>query len=154
MRVNSRDIGGNSDKLVYHHHKSNLHSVWDKEMIETRIGELGEVSYSDFLINQIKKGSYKDLKDSWVSTRDVTEITPMNNSAVAIEYAIDSNSYSCKGIWSTFEEEEGNDYSGVYYQKMNYLVDLQLAKGGVRLAHHLNQVLATCAAPSSLARRR
>ena len=147
--VNIRDIGGNSDKLVYNGKETNLHSIWDTEMVENRIKDVGGSSYTDYLLKQINNGSYASEQHSWISNLSVTARTALNNYAVAAEYAVDSDSYSCKGVWSTFEQEKGKDFSGEYHSTMGYLVDLQIAKGGVRLAHHLNQVLDTCSAISA-----
>lgn len=111
-----KDRGGNDTKVQWFNEKSNLHRVWDTEMIEDT-----KLSYTEFsgAINhptekQIKRWQNSDVLD-WaheaMQMRDQVYSLPQNHKI------------------------------GYQYQYKNRdLLDRQLLKGGIRLAGVLNEI--------------
>ena len=61
-----------------------------------------------------------------------------------IEWAQDTDIIDCSIVWPGFDKDPQQDFSLDYYEQVISTVDLQLAKGGYRLAHVLNEVLSNC----------
>ncbi len=111
------DRGGNDFKVKWHFKDTNLHKVWDTQIIESYNMSYTELTDNgDYLskeqVKSIKKGSIVD----WVN--DTHKIT--------------------KQIYSSVKKDENlrNNYS---YQYLG-TVRSQLQKGGIRLANVLNEL--------------
>ena len=113
------DKGGNDIDVKWFNKRSNLHRVWDSEMIE-----FFDMSYSDLASNQEKLSK--------------NEVKVIQKGSV-VDWARDSQNLVEKVYAAT---EDGDK---LYY---NYMYDwfnqvrIQLQKGGIRLAKVLNDVFA------------
>lgn len=112
------DRGGNEVKLTWFGSNSNLHRVWDSEMIDgTRL------SYTE-LAESLYKPNATELKN-WQSTS-------------VRDWANESMSYR-KQVYDI-----GNSKLGYQYQyKYFYIVQERLAQAGIRLAGVLNEIYAS-----------
>ena len=110
---NNNDYGGNQKQVTFFGKSTNLHNVWDGDIIDWT--GLNEVNY----VAKLKK-SRLPLAQNWV-TEWVNETHALAPSVY--NFAIDG--------------KLGN----VYYKTMLPKVDLQLARGGVRLAFVLGFAL-------------
>lgn len=114
---NTADKGGNSINVKWFGQNSNLHRVWDSDMIDDyqmSYSELSKnnVALSDDQIKEIEKGTLLD----WVN----------ETRALAL---------------SVYEGVQPDEKLGYKYMYHNFpIVQKQLQKGGVRLAMVLNEV--------------
>jgi hypothetical protein len=109
------DRGGNDVKVNWFRSDSNLHRVWDSDMIDD-----SKLSYTE-LAQSLDRPGTEQLK-KWQRAR-------------AREWAAESQSYE-KNVYST-----GNGRLGYEYTYKNWhLVRLRLLQAGVRLAGILNEL--------------
>ncbi|SHJ08602.1 S1/P1 Nuclease [Mesonia phycicola] len=115
----AEDKGGNAIEVKWFNKKSNLHRVWDSEMIESF-----DMSYSDLAINQeeLSKKEIKAIKQGSV-----------------VDWARDSQILAQK-VYQSVEENNSLYYSYMYTWFSQ--VRTQLQKGGIRLATVLNDIFA------------
>ncbi|KAJ3314516.1 hypothetical protein HDV04_006055 [Boothiomyces sp. JEL0838] len=140
-----RDVGGNSDQVNYNGASTNLHHIWDTEMVQDRISDnTNQATYISNLIKSIDSGAYKTVKASWVSSHPFNAASSFGNNLASIDYSKDSDVYDCSYTWVQFDANPSQDFSGSYYQGAAPIIDIQLAKGGYRLAQHLNAAFASC----------
>ncbi|KAL2917858.1 hypothetical protein HK105_202731 [Polyrhizophydium stewartii] len=147
LHVCARDKGGNSDKITFDGKKKNLHSIWDTEIPEKRISDDfngDQSSYASFLVQQIQSGSYKKQAAKWISRYGVADKSSLGNSLAAIDWATDSDALDCSIVWPAYDADSSQDFAGDYYTNAVPTVDLQIAKGGYRLADWINKIGATC----------
>ena len=153
LHVENRNRGGNGDKVTFDGKNTDLHAVWDVSLVQSQIGKhsSSQTEYVDYLISQIKSGSFAVLSKSWLSSHSWEELSKFGNSLAAIDYATDSNKYDCgpNGVWSSYLDNPSQDLSGKYAEIAAPVVDVQLAKAGFRLGKFLSELLsATCDSPS------
>ncbi|KAG2575069.1 hypothetical protein PVAP13_7KG406751 [Panicum virgatum] len=127
------DQGGNSIDLRWFRHKSNLHHVRDREIIQTALAEF----YKDMGTfrkqlehNLTTKGTRSDDVSSWGDCEDLL--------SCPTKYAIESISLACK--WAYSGVHEGETLSDDYFDSRLPIVSQRIAQGGVRLAMFLNQI--------------
>ncbi|KAL6573939.1 hypothetical protein OROHE_001481 [Orobanche hederae] len=127
------DEGGNTIGLRWFGHKSNLHHVWDREIILTAAAD-----YYDKDINLLQEGIEGNITDGiWsgdlVSWRDCSDIFSCVN-----KYAVESIDIACK--WGYKNVKSGDTLSEDYFNSRLPIVMKRIAQGGVRLAMILNRV--------------
>ncbi len=74
--------------VVFDGIKDNIHSVWDTKIPSKRIkldfnGQMN--LYSKYLVDAIRTGIYKNVSSTWISPRNVNDVSLNGNSAVGIE---------------------------------------------------------------------
>lgn len=109
------DRGGNSVKVMWFRADSNLHRVWDSEMIDD------------------KSLSYSELAD-WIGNPSSSDLSKWRKST-ARDWANESVSYR-KQVYDYGDGKMGYQYSYKYF----HLVKLRLQQSGVRLAAVLNEI--------------
>jgi hypothetical protein len=114
---NKHDKGGNDIKLKWFGDKSNLHRVWDSDMINHY-----QMSYTE-LANNI------DI----ISKDKIAEF----NQGTLVDWAHESRALAIK----VYKDAEKEEYLGYKYMYHNFpIVKNQLEKAGIRLALVLNEV--------------
>ena len=113
----SEDKGGNDIKLLWHYKKSNLHRVWDSEMIE-----FYNMSYTELSSNRKK-----------LSNAQVESIAKGS----VLDWTYESQALA-KKIYKSAKQDEKLSYR--YSYNHFDLVRSQLQKSGIRLAKILNDV--------------
>jgi hypothetical protein len=109
------DRGGNSIKIMWFRSESNLHRVWDSEMIE-------------------EKGlSYTELA-TWIGSPDAITLAAWGKAGVR-DWAMESVSYRTQ-VYDYGNGKIGYEYSYKYFN----IVKLRLQQSGVRLAAVLNEI--------------
>jgi hypothetical protein len=111
----SEDRGGNNVKVKWFGKDTNLHRVWDSEMINTYL-----MSYTEFATHLNKNYDYSSVEtlteDRWVDE-------------------------SQKMVVRVYSEAKNGDYLGYDYIYDNFeTVKSQLFISGVRLANTLNDI--------------
>ena len=114
---NKHDKGGNDIKLKWFGDKSNLHRVWDSDMIDHY-----QMSYTELAKNI-------DI----ISKEKIVEF----NQGTLVDWAHQSRALALK----VYKEAEKEEYLGYKYMYHNFpIVKNQLQKSGIRLALVLNEV--------------
>ncbi|XP_054803311.1 endonuclease 1-like [Prosopis cineraria] len=127
------DEGGNTIELRWFRHKSNLHHVWDKEIIVTALKDYYENDL-DLLLEDIEgnytDGIWSDDVPSWNHCEDLSNCVN--------RWAKESIQIACK--WGYKGVESGMTLSDDYFNTRMPLVMKRITQGGIRLAMILNQV--------------
>ncbi|KAJ3269616.1 hypothetical protein HDV01_001177 [Terramyces sp. JEL0728] len=159
LHICNRSLGGNLIKPVTFDgvtskgkYTYNLHSLWDYYIPEKRINNDFGGDYHkfrDYLVNKVDTDSFDEKVSTFLSDKGIYDLTTVGNSAAAVDWAVDSNLYDCSKVWGPVDENPKQDFGGDYYKSVISTVEKQLAKGGYRLAHLLNEVLGNCQVPGS-----
>ncbi|KAM0199249.1 hypothetical protein ACHAQI_012154 [Fusarium lateritium] len=134
------EVGGNDIKVTFNGYTGdNLHADWDTYMPEKLIGGhalTDAQSWANTLVSDIVSGSYKSKAASWIAKSDVTD--PISS---ATAWASDANAYVCTVVMpkGAAALQKGDLYP-TYYNSAIPTIELQIAKGGYRLAHWLNSI--------------
>lgn len=112
------DYGGNKVKFDWFGQKTNLHRVWDTDLINARGYSYTE--YAEYLENRFDNNFQKAVR--MMSEEDIL----LNN------YRITNEIYEYQKSW------DGNTYHYIY--KFADVLELQLYAAGIRLAGLLNEI--------------
>ena len=115
---NGTDRGGNDVKVTFFWEKSNLHRVWDSQMLGKR-----ELSYTEWTDWLSKKITAQDLRN-WNTTDPTVWVT-------------ESTQYR-DGLYPQDAQKMNYDY---LYEHLP-TATLRLQQAGVRIAYYLNEVFA------------
>ncbi|KAF4966004.1 hypothetical protein FSARC_6259 [Fusarium sarcochroum] len=146
------EIGGNDIKVTFNGYSGdNLHLDWDTYMPEKLIGGhalTDAQSWANTLITDIVSGLYKSKAASWIAESDVTD--PISS---ATAWASDANAYVCTVVMPDGAAAlQRGDLYPIYYNSVIPTIELQIAKGGYRLAHWLNSIYSANIAKRSVHR--
>ncbi|EPS30987.1 Nuclease PA3 [Penicillium oxalicum] len=132
-------VGGNGIKVTFDGYSDNLHSDWDTYMPQKLIGgsTLADAkSWATSLVGEIDSGSYQSQAPSWIKGDTVTD--PI---ASATRWASDANAYVCSVVMPNGAAAlQTGDLYPTYYNSAIGTIELQIAKGGYRLANWLNMI--------------
>ena len=93
-------------------------------------------SFASTLTTRIKSGEYESEKASWISGIDINDAV-----TTAMDWASDANAYVCSTVIPNgVSAVENVDLDGAYYKSALPVIELQIAKGGYRLAAWLNLI--------------
>ena len=133
-------VGGNQIKVRFDGYEDNLHSDWDTYIPEKIANGSSNLSvakaWSEALIGEIDSGSFKSQAPGWIQGDSIDDIQTS-----ATRWATDGNKYVCSVVMPNGEAalEQGDLYPD-YYNSVAPTVELQIAKGGYRLANWLNMI--------------
>lgn len=127
------DEGGNTIQLRWFRHKSNLHHVWDREIILTAATDYYGKDMD--LLEQDIEGNFTDgiWHDDVASWKECGNIFTCVN-----KWAAESITIACK--WGYKGVESGMTLNDDYFNSRLPIVMKRIAQGGVRLAMVLNRV--------------
>ena len=132
-------LGGNDVDVTFNGDNTNLHATWDTSIPEELVGgyALSDAeSWAANLTAEIRNGTLSSQKASWLQGLDVNDAQ-----ASAMVWAKDANKYVCSVVvpkgWSAVENQE---LYPTYYDSAVDTVELQIAKGGYRLAAWLDAI--------------
>lgn len=133
------DEGGNLEHGHFCRRRASLHEIWDDEIIKRRVRSApfdgSRQAYVSYLIAQMGVSWTKETMDSWIDCADAEDC--------AHKWAADSALIACKDAYTDTDGSHianGFDLCDAYYARAAPIVDMQLVKGGVRLAHLLNNI--------------
>jgi len=112
------DLGGNQVNVFFFKKETNLHSVWDTDLLES-----GHAWSHTEWVNQIDRLNRKERKAIAQGSAD--------------DWARETHQYA-KIVYEN--TPEGTKISYDYIAKYTPLIEQQLLKGGIRLAHILNEI--------------
>ncbi|OVA13911.1 S1/P1 nuclease [Macleaya cordata] len=127
------DEGGNTIQLHWFKHKSNLHHVWDREIILTAAKELYDKDMELFQEDIQKNFTYGIWSDDMSSWGVCDDLFSCPN-----KYAAESISLACK--WGYKGAKQGATLAEEYFNSRLPIVAKRIAQGGVRLSMILNRV--------------
>ena len=146
-------LGGNNIDVTFDSTSTNLHHIWDTNMPEKFVGGYTLADAKTWAANltaEIKTGKYKKQAASWFGSASISD-----PQTAALAWATDGNSYVCSVVLPEGEAAvESTDLGGAYYQSAIDTIELQIAKGGYRLAHWLDQIATAQKATSKHRSRR
>ncbi|KAJ3149332.1 hypothetical protein HDU86_006967 [Geranomyces michiganensis] len=125
-----------------------LHWIWDASILVKTMGgrttpkgqtvQAEQVdAYIANLVSRIKTGDMKSKAASWARCQNPDR---GSSTLCPLEWAADSSNADCTTVFAGYSPTA--DLGGDYYAKNAPIVDQQLAKGGVRLAAYLDELLA------------
>ncbi|KAI5010348.1 hypothetical protein ZWY2020_012485 [Hordeum vulgare] len=127
------DLGGNTIVVTwYNTTKTNLHKVWDVNVIETAMNRF----YKDdmrTMINAIKH----NLTNEWCREENQWAACYTPTTTCADKYAEESAELSCPAYVGA---DHGSNLEDEYFFKALPVVQKRIAQGGVRLAAILNRI--------------
>ncbi|KAJ3693665.1 hypothetical protein LUZ60_009145 [Juncus effusus] len=127
------DEGGNTIQLRWYRHKSNLHHVWDREIILTAMKDYYANDMDTFrkeLEHNYTAGAWSNDVSTWADCDDLL--------SCATTYATESINLACK--WGYNGVSDGDTLSDEYFDSRFGIVAKRIAQGGVRLAMFLNSI--------------
>lgn len=131
------DKGGNTIQGTFNGYADNLHEIWDTWVIKERMSnDFGSdhTAYANFLVHQVQ-GAWAANATRWAAcgSNECADAWGNESTGLACEYAYRDNTGA--------KIESGFDLGEPYYRYAYPVIDMQLAKGGVRLATVLNNVI-------------
>lgn len=135
------EYGANDVDVTFDGTSTNLHHTWDTNMPEQYRGgySLSDAqSWASDITDAINSGEYKSKASSWVSNVNINDATDS-----AMSWATDANAYVCSTVMPDgVSPLEQNDLYPDYYNGVIDTIQLQIAKGGYRLAKWLDAIAA------------
>ena len=113
---NGKDRGGNDTEVEWFYDDSNLHRVWDSEMIDDT-----QLSYTEF------SAAINHPSDHQIESWQNTDVIDWANEAMELRDQV-------------YDLPEDREIGYKYQYENRDLLDRQLLKGGVRLAGVLNEI--------------
>lgn len=139
LHTENYQIGGTRLNVKWKGNNQDLHGIWDSAMAQELRGtpDLEHAKpWADDLSREIAGGIYKDRAACWVTGLDINDAT-----GSAVKMARDSNVLLCDIVMPNGGEAlEDQDLFPEYYNAAIDTVELQIAKGGYRLAKWLDAI--------------
>lgn len=131
--------GGNGIDVTFQGYEDNLHSDWDTYIPQVIAGgsSLEDArSWADALVQEINSGAYESKAADWIANDDIDDAV-----TTATRWASDANGYVCSVVMPDgVEALQQGDLFPEYSNSTEPTIELQIAKGGYRLANWLNTV--------------
>ena len=135
LHVENLEKGGNGIDVTFGDEKTNLHHIWDTEIVEKLADGADSEEWSKTVAKAISSG---DLGDASAWSKD---ISVDDAESTAMEWANDANDYVCSDVLPDgVDAVETGDLSGAYFDAHGDVARLQIAKGGYRLAKYLDMI--------------
>lgn len=135
----SYELGGNDIDVTFDGTSTNLHHIWDTNMPEQLRGgySLSDAeAWAADLVEQINSGAYADQKASWIADLNVDDAVN-----TTLRWAQDANAFVCSVVAPDgWESVRGEEAYPDYYNGTIGTIELQIAKGGYRLAKWLDAI--------------
>lgn len=158
LHTEAEDKGGNGIPVLFNKKHTNLHSIWDTDILEKHAGsgsKADEKSDAATWADNLNQGSFSSSfhpnptiarrnirHNNGMRTRD--ECTNVQDAAgCALGWATEANSFICSYVLKDdVEGVEGRNLATDYYDGAVPIVDYLVGKAGVRLAAWLNALAA------------
>ncbi|XP_044974428.1 endonuclease 2 [Hordeum vulgare subsp. vulgare] len=127
------DKGGNTIDVHWYRRKTELHHIWDVNIIQT-----AEKDYYDEDAGKFVDALNKSIKGAWLDKVQEWEECAKNQTACSDIYGSESIAAACDSAYKNVTE--GSTLGDEYFGSRLPVVKLRLAQGGVRLAATLNRI--------------
>jgi len=140
LHLCGRDKGGNEAHVKFDRKSTNLHSMWDTDMLVKRMkADFGnsQPRYLDSLLKQATT-TFKSESAKWTSC-----LGKSGNVALSCptEWAGDSDEMNCDTVWPAYEQDASQNFGEDYYSTNIGLAERQVIKAGVRMAAWFDKYL-------------
>ncbi|OAP60888.1 hypothetical protein AYL99_05890 [Fonsecaea erecta] len=130
------DVGGNTINVTYDSEKTNLHHIWDTEIVEQLADGQDAETFGKNLSAAIKAGDYGWDASSWLDSMSLND-----TQTTAMSWASEANGYVCTDVLAPgIDGVEQGDLSGTYYKAHYDVARIQIARAGYRLGAWLNLI--------------
>jgi len=137
-------MGGNGIHVLFDGVQLNLHHVWDTSIATKFLGGVHRVPYhdaslwADSLVKDIQGGKFAASRDDWLTGLDLED--PIGSSMI---WANQSNAYVCTHVLPEGPAAiVGKELGGEYFDKAGPVIEVSVARAGVRLAAWLDAIVA------------
>lgn len=132
-------LGGNDIDVTFDNTSTNLHHIWDTDMLEKLRGGYSLAvanAWAKELTTEIQSGDYKAQSTSWTKGLNVSDAID-----TAVGWATQANAYVCSTVIPDGEAAvEATDLGTDYYASAVPAIEIQIARTGVRLAAWLDAI--------------
>lgn len=146
------EVGGNDIEVTFQGYSDNLHADWDTYIPQARAGSSSLAhaqAWANNLTSRIDSGDYKSQAASWIAGDSVSDVV-----GTATRWASDANAFVCSVVMPNGASAlQTGDLYPAYYESVIPTVEMQIAKGGYRLANWLDMVYTSGVAKRSLLTR-
>ncbi|ETI21948.1 hypothetical protein G647_06018 [Cladophialophora carrionii CBS 160.54] len=130
------DVGGNTINVTYDGDDTNLHHIWDTEIVEQLAAGQDAQEFARNLTAAIRAGDYGWDSSTWFIGASLND-----TKASAMTWAREANAYVCSDVLAAgVDAVEEGDLSGSYYKAHFDVARVQLARAGFRLGAWLNLI--------------
>ncbi|KAF9928390.1 hypothetical protein FBU30_002388 [Linnemannia zychae] len=145
--------GGNDAPAKWGRAKTNLHRIWDGQLILKDIKDRFDNNPKAYLDNMVEMTNnvWESESRNWTyctsekndEDNPWSEATKLVTTLCPKEWALEMNQLDCTFVWKGYDETR--DYSGDYFEevtgvKNKYLVQKLITMSGVRMAAILNEI--------------
>lgn len=144
MHTEGYGAGGNDVAVRFLGKATNLHAAWDtaipnRILNTTAPGFIEALGWANNLAANVNAGRFKHDVGGWIRHHDVEGRGGPERSAA--KWAQDSNKLVCSFVLEDGPKKiNGTEIGGRYYEDAVGIVEMQIAKGGIRLAAWLNMI--------------
>lgn len=141
--------GVNNITVYFNGYRTNLHAAWDTSIPNAMLGFLptavitagDSLGWANNIAAKINAGEYKPRVARWLRYHSVKNRREEERAATA--WSNESNDEVCEyGLARSPDSYNGTEIGGAYYRGARPIVEMSVAKAGVRLAGWLNLVFA------------
>ncbi|KIX04656.1 uncharacterized protein Z518_05526 [Rhinocladiella mackenziei CBS 650.93] len=130
-------VGGNDIDVTYDGDATNLHHIWDTEIVEQLANGADAEEFAKNLTASINAGDYGWDADGWIDGARLNDTL-----STTMTWANEANGYVCSDVLSGgVDAVEEGDLSGSYYSAHSDVARVQLARAGYRLGAWLNLIV-------------
>ncbi|XP_020088057.1 endonuclease 2-like [Ananas comosus] len=127
------DEGGNTIAVHWYRRKSNLHHVWDVNILET-----AKRKFYDNDLTSMIDAIRTNITDEWSDEVDEWKTCPEKSMACADGYASESIQLACDYAYK--DVDQGSTLEDDYFLSRLPVIEKRIAQAGVRLATLLNRI--------------
>jgi hypothetical protein len=138
LHLCGRDKGGNEAKVKFDRKSSNLHSIWDTNMLEKKMKANFGGSQPRYLDYLLKMATTTREASKWSSCLLKSGNVALN---CPVEWASDSDEMNCSAVWPAYEEDASQNFGEAYYTANIDVAERQVVKAGVRMAAWFDKYL-------------
>ncbi|XP_066344690.1 endonuclease 2-like isoform X2 [Miscanthus floridulus] len=126
------DLGGNTIVVHWYRRKTNLHHVWDVNVIETAMKDFYDNDQSTMI-----QAIQQNITEEWANEEKQWETCRSRTKTCAEKYAAESAKLACTAYEGV---EQDSTLEDDYFFAALPVVQKRIAQGGVRLAAILNKI--------------
>ena len=140
LHTEAEQRGGNGIPVLFNKRHTNLHSIWDNEILEKHAGGPKADERED--ARQWADNLYTALPDDDGGIAPLAECANLGRAAdCALQWASEANRYVCSYVLKDdVAGLEGKNLAEDYYDGAVPIVDYLIAKAGLRLATWINAI--------------
>lgn len=129
--------GGNDIEVTYDGEETNLHHIWDTEIVEQLADGADAEEFAKNLTASIDARDYGWDVEDWMAGASLNDTL-----STVMGWASEANAYVCSEVLSAgVDAVEEGDLSGSYYNAHYDVARVQIARAGYRLGAWLNLIL-------------